>query len=643
MLHINKYPVWPDGTRKKQSGFGPLSGTLIEKYDAQYALNPADLVGGAVWGVPSFLWKDGDGTTPTIGPASTSLVEVGAGALIPGRPMPYQYPNGVDATGEQYDGVNYRRDTVRRLSPTDTNDIVCAVKLRAPDPSGGAGTTDTFFSTATYNSSGDGIGMIQQNGAFRFFFQRRTVFSTRDVQVGDCFPRTPNIALAVVDRSARSMTGFINGVVGGTDAALQAGSLIGTGIAIGAEVDGTIKARAYTRIEWIAVWFGDGIYDTWRADSDRLIKRLSMESLGLRETVTNSKYWFYSRSGGDSGNNGGTSYIDHNGNWFFGSKYAPRAGNPNGCIVSPYQNNVIMASGGQYNYDIVAGTLAFWSSTGGVLTRVDDSAALLAAKAETWGPYVFNYANTTGAPKAVFCAPKVANTPYTFYLLARYVSGANAQIGWYDTTTTTFTSVGTILDGYALTRVLTQTRPSADCYFAIQIPDGCELRFIGQGLNGSVSGYRIDSYPTPYREPPWSTETLRERLITEHTPVAGSGSYLVNLAPNCWSGTELSADNTVLPCVTTAGDILHAEKAAPGWATSDGTVQIAAGAPVAGVYVNVWSAWKAALQYIQEGLVGVATTGAYDGTKGTAGALMVAPSIYGGEYAVKYLEIRDVS
>ena len=96
--------------------------------------------------------------------------------------------------------------------------------------------------------------------------------------------------------------------------------------------------------------------------------------------------------------------------------------------------------------------------------------------------------------------------------------------------------------------------------------------------------------------------------------------------------------------MTTPGDLLHAESAAPGWATSDGTTQISAGSPSNGVYVDVWTAWKAALQYVQQGLSGTATTSAYDGNKGTVGALTASPSLEsGGDYIVKYIEIRDVS
>jgi hypothetical protein len=104
MRHINQYPAWPNGWRKKQS---EEYGTLIEKYDARYAFDPRTLQGATVWGVPQFLWMGG--TTPIIAPdPATNLALTGTSAT--GQPTPYQYPDGTDATCEVLGANSYRVD-----------------------------------------------------------------------------------------------------------------------------------------------------------------------------------------------------------------------------------------------------------------------------------------------------------------------------------------------------------------------------------------------------------------------------------------------------------------------------------------------------------------------------------------------------
>jgi hypothetical protein len=648
VLHINRYPAWPDGTRKKQSGFGPFSGTLIEKYDARYALDPNDLaVAGNPWGVPEFLWIDPDATTPTLGPVGTNLVATGA--PVPGQPTPYQYPSAVDATAEEYDGASYRLDTVRRIATSDTNDIVVAVKFLAGTVVAG-GVQHYMFGTTGYRD-GDGFYMTYLNQNVLFYFNKYSVFNEKYVVCGARFPRTWNIAIAVVDRSATTMTGFMNSVVGTTNNLVPAGfapSGGGIGIARAPTLAGNILDVG-SRIEWIAEWNGADIYDAWRADSDRLINRLSMEALGLRETEANkvagvNKYWMYSASGGGSGNHSGRSYVDHNNRWWLSSRYGPRAGNPNGLLLSSYENNQAVNSGEPYNFYPL--TTTGWTATGGVFSVVADAAALAAVNAQCWGPNVFQFANATGAPQVVYMGADRAVAQHTFMVMGRYSAGANALIGWRDTSSGVFTSVGTILGGYALTTIRDQTPPSADQKFAIQIPDGCTLLFIAQDLSWDYSGLGLGhfKYPLPYRETPWNTQAQREIATTEHVPAALSGSYRICVAPTCWSGADIGAITDIAGGVT-SGYVLQANTPA-GWYTTDGTTAIQTVAPyvpAVGVYVDVWSAWRGLFQYIQEGLAAPSlVTGAYDGNKGLVGALRAAASLYGGEVAVKWIEIRQV-
>jgi hypothetical protein len=122
--------------------------------------------------------------------------------------------------------------------------------------------------------------------------------------------------------------------------------------------------------------------------------------------------------------------------------------------------------------------------------------------------------------------------------------------------------------------------------------------------------------------------------------------------PYKWSGVELGVDNSVLTQLTSAADLLHAESVAAGWAAGDGTTQIQTVAPyvpTAGIYVNVWSAWRSALpatQYLQQGIADVdvasRVTSAYDGSHPGVGPLVATPSTSAGSFSLKYIEVRQV-
>lgn len=643
MLHINQYPVWPDGTRKRQSGFGPFSGTLIEKYDARYAFDPLDLVvPGNPWGVPTFLWIEGDGTGATIGPVGLNLAVTGAVSQVV---APYQYPNGVDATAEYYDGVSCRADATKPLDPALADDIVVMAKVRHHDNSAIGG---PFVLVGTGRLFGfvqsDCWSLVMSNNDITFYADSGFGFPTGPVWPNPGF-RSYLCAGAVMNRNGNTYA-WGNGQAGSVTAAI-AGTLAGAhGIGVGGppNANAAQRARLGTCIEWVAFWYGVGLYEIWSADSWRLVKRLQSEAMGLRETEANkvpgvNKYWLYTKGG----NNGGSSYQDHNGVWRFSGRQGVRAGNPSGMYCSPGDSNLAAGSGGP-NYDVAE--TASWTLTGGGIALVSDAVALAAASASIWGPSVWEITNASGVPQVAYRGGNANVAPCNFFVLARYVAGANALIGWRDSSTGVFTSVGTILDGYAITRVLQQTPPDNDCKFAIQLPDACTLRLIGVQLDNNTGGVGVSKYPRPTGDPPIAGgATVQDGATTEHTPGVLSGSYLVNMAPLVWSGVGCLLDDGILPCVTTSGDILHAEVAAAGWATGDGTTQIQTTAPLvptAGVYVDVWTAWRGALQYVQQNIIGTAVVGAYDLNKGMVGAMKVMPTLHSGDIAVKYVEVRQV-
>lgn len=656
MLHINRYPVWPSGRRKKLAGLGPLSGTLIEKYDARACFDPMTLTSvGAEnpWGVPYLLWTSLDGEIPTIDPAGMTLAASGAG-VVSGMPAPYQYPSGVDVTEERYDGVDYRRDSTHPMSWLITDDIAILLKFKACDAY--STTRGVLLSNqANANVNGWSIQTTTTTASLVWRIYLSGVSHESPVSIGTSWRRTHNLGFCILDRSTTMQYGWLNGIASTPrlDGTTDNNSLVGTGLSIGAYIGGTAPAIAGMGVEWFAIYKGADLYEFFSADSERLIKRITYESLGLRETITNSKYWLYSHPSGtpaDAGA-GGTSYKDHNGRWCLASFSAPAAGNPNGSVAVGYARNQATSNTNNIDPTVTTG----WTVSGGVFSVVSDAAALLTAKAEVWGPNVFSFENTSGSSQTAYCGASPSVVSCHFHLLARYTVGGagDAEIGWFDVSAGTFTAVGTISDNYDLTEFYRQTPPDSDCRFCIRVPDQCTLLFIAQSLNGYTVADTVglNKYPVPYTALGAYMSTMGRRgseiYATEHTPVPASGSITVNLAPLGWSGTECAVDNSLLQCVTTPGDILHAEKATAGWATSDGTTQIqtvAPSVPTDGVYVDVWTAWKAALQYVQQGLTGVAVTGAYDGNKGTVGNLAFQlPTEGSGDCALKYVEIRDVS
>jgi hypothetical protein len=454
--------------------------------------------------------------------------------------------------------------------------------------------------------------------------------------------RAWSVYTVLFDRTGGNGYSYVNLYNGGSSA-IPAGSYTGNGLAIGATVTADdFCTTAGEAIEWIAVWYGAGIFAAWSADSYRLVKRLNMEAMGLRETVTNSKYWAFS---GVSGS--GASYKDHNGRWAFAygdSHGTICAGNPNGLVLNP--GSAYVSPGTAYNFD-PTGT-AGWTLTGGAMTRVDDTAALAAAKAEVWGPYVYQFANATGAPQVAYCGSDSVATTYEIFCIARYTAGAGATIGVRETATGNYTAWANISDGYVLTRSSFASL-AAGFKLAIQIPDGCTIRFIGHGLQGTA-GSGLVAYPAPVRTADWAAGgTVETHTVTEHTPVNASGSILINIAPIGWSTTGGKADARIFRTVLNATAIMYAEDTAPGgWSMTDGTTPLSmdpAYGPTDGVYQLLWMAWNTTtgMQYLRDTAVPASlVTAAYDGAMPVSGALEPYASDTGSAFAVKYIEIRQL-
>ena len=624
MLHINKYPVWPDGTRKKQSGFGPLSGTLIEKYDARYALDPSSLVGGAIYGVPSFLWKNGDGAVATIGPAGVNLA---ASGIIASSVAPHTYPGGVDATFEEWQNGAYRSDKVHSFNPSATNDLVVAVKYYVGDelPVGGGLNGRIWASTYDHAGPTTGWGVYTWGGYVRFFVAASGGAVEATGVIGLTY-RSYGIAIGVINRDGNSFV-MQNGSFSGP-AVTPAGTMTGAGIGLGADVSGAYTQYDGFGIEWVSIWQADGIYETWTADSSRLLKKLSFESMGMRETVAaGNKYWSFTGVLPPSTYRG--SYQDHNGKWWLMSDQTPAAGDALGLRSQPNGNNTL--PGRNQNIAAVDGG----GAAGAV---VDDSAQLVTCKARAWGPNVVQFANAGPADVYHYWWDAWATlTPSCISLLGRYVAGAGAKLGWYDWDILTFVEVATIVDGYVRTIGVNTTPPNARCFYCVKIPPGVTL---------NITGMQIDEQPVPTLPIPKRVVASLQRIAgiatTEYTPLDASGSLTTRLTPVLWSGNAPGSDVQIISRVGAGSTLLHTDNGTGLYATYDGTTEIASGAPAAGVTGDVWVAWRAALQYIQL-LTGLAVTGPYDLSQPGAGALVVTPNLGASvEVDVQYIEIRAI-
>lgn len=636
MENINRYPAWPNGWRKKQSN---EYGTLVERYDATACFDPRTLQGTTVWGVPKFLWMGGD--TPLIAPdPATTLTAVGS--VTTGQPTPYRYPDGTDATCDVFATNAYRRDNAHTLAPANTNDIVYTIKFRRPY-------YNTVGNITLFGNRSGGAGFPGFEGyltaaGYPVWYVRVGASTGSDSAVTVTAARSWSVVTFLLDRTGLDGYSWVNHYSGGTDA-FPAGSLVGDGVSIGGLVNGLEFAENGFAVEWVACWWGDGIYANWSADSYRLVKRLNMEAMGLRETQTNSKYWIFS---GVSG--GGMSYKDHNGRWNFayGDNHgAIAAGNPNGLVLAPGGVNTV--PGTAYNWDPTG--VGGWTLTGGAMAVVNDAASLATAKAEVWGPSVYEFTNATGAPQTAYCGSDTANSVYQAHCLARYVSGAGATIGVRETATGNYTPLANILDNYAHT-FSTFGSIAAGWKLAIQIPDGCVLRFIAHSLmGGTATTNGIVGYPKPVRTAPWDSTAMNPtHTVLEYTPVNASGSLLVSIAPISWSGVEGKADARVFRTVANATSILYQEDTAPGgWTMTDGTTLNALNSlynPVNGVYQLLWMAWSTTtgLQYLKDTAIpGSLVTAAYDGAMPVSGALEPYASDTGSAFAIKYIEVRQIA
>jgi hypothetical protein len=638
MRHINPYPVFPNGYRKKESAsFGPFTWPLRENYDSRYVINPADLANDPDYGVPDFLWKAGDGNGCTVGPPGFTFTLTGAPTLD--GVTPFQTPDGVPLIGEKHTGASHRSTNAYNIDPADrtNDDQVIAVSFIEPyvvaRPSAAA--YRVVFSTDTaLNTSGWSILYNWASGMWCLW--------------GSHFMLGPLSLMFGMHSGALTVVALVPGVGGGgaasdegfcgaqrwTQTSIGAPGA-GGGVSLGSCVDGSSPLGDGGQIIWAATWSGLGIAANWKADSNKLLKRLAMESAGMRETAASPrKLWAYQID--TMATVYWSAYYDRDGNLWPVEGAVPGAGDSTGLHLFADRRNYTPNS---FDPQSVAG----WTVTGAaVLTAPSDTAALTTAKLWRTGTLAFKVVNATGVDQYVWAsspggaAGDMPVGPACLSVYARYDAGAGARLGWWTQSTSSFTDVGAVSGNYARTILNNTTPPAADCRFCLKIPDGCTLYFtLTQAEEGLVSSLPILNY---------GTNTLRRTFsipITEYTPATATGGIVAEAAPLGYSGAAMGADNVMLDTVAGAAiGIMHMESAAPGWATGDGTTQISVGSPTNGVYDFLWTAWGTislvASQYLQAGAALV--VGAFDGAKGVNG-LMRARALVA-DIALRYIQVR---
>jgi hypothetical protein len=639
MRHINPYPVFPNGYRKKESAsFGPFTWPLRENYDARYVIDPADLANDPEYGVPDFLWKRGDGNGCTVGPPGFTFTLTGSPTLD--GVTPFQTPDGVPLVGEKHTATSHRSTNAYNIDPADllTDDQIVAVSFIEPylvdRPIPAADIV--LFSTETAASTGGWSILYRRTGFHQWMMWGSHLALGRLSIINGLH----NCALTLVvlipgKNGAPSVTldGFC-GAQHNTTITTTAPSASG-GVSLGSYVGGGNTIGAGGQIIWAATWSGLGIGATWKADSNKLLKRLAIESAGMRETAaTPRKLWKYQTEVVGTASWG--SYYDRDGNLWPVEYAVPAAGDSGGLRHCPNRTNYVY--GNSFDPQDTTG----WTATGGaVLTAVADVADLTAAKLWRTGTKAFSVVNATGVAQYVW--PSLAGVGYDTPMVAcclsvyaRYVAGAGARLGWWDRSALTFTDVGAVSDSYVRTILNNTTPPGADCRFCLMIPDGCTLYFtLAQAESGLVSSKPILLWGSGGSRRPASIP------LTEYTPAATNVGIVLEAAPLGYSGVAMGADNVVLDTVGGAAiGVLHMEAAAPGWATTDGTTQISAGSPTDGVYTFLWTAWRTVgailTQYIQAGATLV--TGVFDGTKGVVGLLRSKAPV--ADAAIKYIQVR---
>jgi len=524
-------------------------------------------------------WADGDGVNPAVGPTWTQ-----AGVVTAGEPTPWQQRADLsNVTASRFLATSDYR-TATPLDPGLTDDFVIAALIRNDINIG-----QTMVAATRTNAQG---WRLYISGASLRLYIRDTLGVWAQV-LSDIGTGWALFSMSFDESGLARM--YLNGHPVDTVDVTPLGN-IASGLGLGLTATPTGGQRWNGSVARFMYWIGAAIADltpdAWHLD-------LANDALG---TLADQG------ADGTHDRNTMASWQNTSGVWHLGGIRMSRAGDDDGIRLAPARTNQAFK-----NCQIVAGdAAAVLTATGGVVSEVDDSAALLAADAQEWGDDVYQFANATGAVQYVRMSQQTGNVnARSLQCLVRRSAGAGAvNLGLYDESAGTFVAGAAINDGYG-TRTLVhgQVPTDVDCTLCLEVADNTTIRFIAQGMETGPTC----TTPVPNLAVAAAAARNADDFVTSDTPADETGGVSLSVTPLSWSGADTGGASLLW---TTAGaqSTLFVTAAGVWELQLDGTTTITSTAgPAADVWQDISIRWAAG------GLMTLTIDGeqwsaAYDGT-----------------------------
>jgi hypothetical protein len=552
-------------------------------------------------GTPTLDWADGDGLNPFVGP-----ILVAAGTPTAGLGSPWITINGTRRTCTGFvAGDNYTSATV--IDPPATQDMVIRLLayLRRT-----AGATVVLLATSVGVGANNDVWELRVSGALNVTFQ-----------VSDGVGNVSSVAattegwhlIDVVYDASGNQRLYITGVLGDTDAVAGLG-VIGPsgGLGINSRPAGVFDELSC--IARVMVFYGAGIAD------------VATGPYVLQATQVATGLWPAQGAAGVFARATGATWQDSTGIWHLAGDNLARAGDNDGLRLAPARTNQAWR-----NFDPQPGNAAaILTVTGGVVSEVDDTAALTAAGALEWGPSVYQFANATGGVQYCRMSQQTGDVnARSLQAMVRRSAGVGAvSLGLYDESAGTFVAGAAINDNYVRTLVHGQVPADTDCTLCLEVADATTVRFIGHDMS---TGPRCT---TPVHNPALAvTETRNaEVFTTSDTPDDATGGFSLEAEPMGWSAAETGGASVVGRAG--GGNAMLYVTAAGVWELDlDGTTLVTSTAsPADGVSQRVDVRWSSG-GVMTLAVDGTVWSAAYDGTVQNAGAWEL--ELDGGEMAIR--------
>lgn len=454
-------------------------------------------------GTPVFDWADGDGLNPHVGPALTA-----AGSPTAGVATPWVGHGGEDVTATEFDGADGYSDSAQ-FDPASGQDVRVLALVRPIDDRASAN-----YRVFSNRNAGSGFTVYWRTDNPRIicYFNNGSSASSVSLDV----PSGWMLIDYYLDLDGNH-TLKINGA-SNANASPGGDHGSGSGLGLGMMPNGTDQFIG--DIARVMVWFGGSELSNASDHASLLASVLGVQNVQRNGVAT------FARASSAVKAVGSRYHVFSSG--------SPRSGNTDGLLVEAAGTNKV------YNTINPQATTG-WSTGGGTLTVVDDSAALEAAGLREVGPNVFE-ASTGGSAAVMRCGAVTGNTnPHSLSVFARTIAGGPAEIGFRDASSGAWTKVGDISDSYTRTTFDNQTPSDTDELLAIRIPVGCTIRFTLPQMEESP----ICTSPIPNVATAATATRATDVLDTTHTPRDAEGAVEAGLTPVGWSGADLASARVV--------------------------------------------------------------------------------------------------